>query len=155
MYYPLPETNIFAPENPWLEDEFPFGARPLFRGENVSFRGCSVRMFDVAYIFSAVSSHIRCIFDFQGYVLLQVQRNHWNFEPQDAAGDAQDETQEMIQEDILKRSASKTAQTIWAMKKRAPGCLLYKGDEILPRFIGIIMNHEIWIPMNQPVFKGK
>ncbi len=33
----LPETNM-APENQWLEDEFPFGARPIFRGENVSFR---------------------------------------------------------------------------------------------------------------------
>ena len=31
---PLPETNSkFAPENGWLEDEFPFGARPIFRGE--------------------------------------------------------------------------------------------------------------------------
>ena len=28
----LPETNI-APENGWLEDEFVFGARPIFRGE--------------------------------------------------------------------------------------------------------------------------
>ena len=27
----LPETNIFAPENWWLEDSFPFGAfRPIF-----------------------------------------------------------------------------------------------------------------------------
>ena len=37
----LPETNIFAPENGWLEDEFPFGFRPIFRcenDENVSFR---------------------------------------------------------------------------------------------------------------------
>jgi len=23
--FTLPETNIFAPENGWLEDEFPFG----------------------------------------------------------------------------------------------------------------------------------
>ena len=37
----LPETNIFALENVWLEDEFPFGARPIFRGENVSFRECN------------------------------------------------------------------------------------------------------------------
>ena len=29
----LPETNIFAPENCWLKDEFPFGARPIFMGE--------------------------------------------------------------------------------------------------------------------------
>ena len=34
----LPETNI-APENGWLEDDpFLFGIRPIFRGENVSFR---------------------------------------------------------------------------------------------------------------------
>ena len=31
--YTLPETNI-SPENGWLEDEFPFGARPIFRGVN-------------------------------------------------------------------------------------------------------------------------
>ena len=30
--FTLPETNI-APENGWLEEEFPFGARPIFRGE--------------------------------------------------------------------------------------------------------------------------
>ena len=28
----LPETNM-APESGWLEDEFPFGFRPIFRGE--------------------------------------------------------------------------------------------------------------------------
>ena len=28
----LLETNM-APENGWLEDELPFGARPIFRGE--------------------------------------------------------------------------------------------------------------------------
>ena len=28
----LPETNI-VPEKGWLGDEFPFGARPIFRGE--------------------------------------------------------------------------------------------------------------------------
>ena len=40
MYKPcntLPETNI-APENAWLDDEFPFGFRPIFRGRTVSFR---------------------------------------------------------------------------------------------------------------------
>ena len=26
----LPETNIFAPENWWLEDEFPFGMAYIF-----------------------------------------------------------------------------------------------------------------------------
>ena len=33
----LPKTNI-APETLGLEDEFPFGFRPIFRCENVSFR---------------------------------------------------------------------------------------------------------------------
>ena len=33
----LPETNIFAPENGWLEDEFPFG-KAYFQGRTVSFR---------------------------------------------------------------------------------------------------------------------
>ena len=37
----LPETNIFEPENGWLEYGcFLFGFRPLFRCENVSFREC-------------------------------------------------------------------------------------------------------------------
>ena len=31
----LPETNM-APENEWLEDEFPFGFRPIFRAFAVS-----------------------------------------------------------------------------------------------------------------------
>ena len=30
--YTLPETNI-APENGWLEDDFPFGAQPIFSCE--------------------------------------------------------------------------------------------------------------------------
>ena len=34
----LPETDI-APENGWLEDEFPFGMAQ-FQGPTVSFRGC-------------------------------------------------------------------------------------------------------------------
>jgi len=29
----LPETNNIAPENGWLEDVFPSGARPIFRCE--------------------------------------------------------------------------------------------------------------------------
>ena len=29
----LPKTNI-APENGWLEDYFPFGARPIFRAKS-------------------------------------------------------------------------------------------------------------------------
>ena len=33
----LPETNIFAPENGWLEDEFPFGMAHL-QVRTVSFR---------------------------------------------------------------------------------------------------------------------
>ena len=32
----LPETNM-APESGWLEDEFPFGSRPIFRGELLVF----------------------------------------------------------------------------------------------------------------------
>ena len=38
----LPETNIFAPENGWLEYSFPFGFQPIFSRElAVSFRECS------------------------------------------------------------------------------------------------------------------
>ena len=37
----LPETNI-APENGWLEDDVPFGARPIFRGELLNFGGVEV-----------------------------------------------------------------------------------------------------------------
>ncbi len=33
----LPETNIFAPENQWLEDEFPFGMAHL-QVQTVGFR---------------------------------------------------------------------------------------------------------------------
>ena len=33
-----PKFNI-APENCWLEDEFPFGSKPIFRGELLNFRG--------------------------------------------------------------------------------------------------------------------
>ena len=35
------------------------------------------------------------------------------------------------------------------------GCLACIGDEILPNYIGIIINHEIRIPINQPGFNGK
>ena len=35
----LPETNIFVPENCWLEDELPFGMA-YFQGRTVSFREC-------------------------------------------------------------------------------------------------------------------
>ena len=34
----LPETNIIAPENGWLEDDFPWFS-PIFRGEIRSFQG--------------------------------------------------------------------------------------------------------------------
>ena len=40
------------------------------------------------------------------------------------------------------------------MKKRAPGCLGFIGDEQLPSYLGIIINHEIRIPINQPGFHG-
>ena len=36
-----------------------------------------------------------------------------------------------------------------AMKKRAPGCLGFIGDDILPN-AGITINHEIRIPIQQP-----
>ena len=39
----------------------------------------------------------------------------------------------------------------WAMKKKVPGCLVYIGGEILPSYIGIIISHEIRIPIDQPV----
>ena len=35
--------------------------------------------------------------------------------------------------------------------EKIPGWLGYIGDEILPSYIGIIINHEIRIPINQPV----
>ena len=35
-------------------------------------------------------------------------------------------------------------------EKRAPGWLGFIGDEILSSYIGIIINHEIRIPRNQP-----
>jgi len=34
----LPETNMFAPKNGWLECYFFLLGRPIFSGENVSFR---------------------------------------------------------------------------------------------------------------------
>ena len=39
-------------------------------------------------------------------------------------------------------------------EKRAPGWLGYIGDEILPSYIGIIINH-CKDPIKQPVFHGK
>ena len=35
-------------------------------------------------------------------------------------------------------------------EKRAPGCLGYIGDDILPSYVGIIVNNEIRIPIQQP-----
>ena len=35
--------------------------------------------------------------------------------------------------------------------KLAPGCLGYIGDEMLPSSVGIAINHEIRIPLKQPV----
>ena len=37
--FALPETNIFAPENGWLEYQFAFGMA-YFQGRAVSFREC-------------------------------------------------------------------------------------------------------------------
>ena len=39
--------------------------------------------------------------------------------------------------------------------KKNPGWLGYIGDEILPRYIVIIMNHDIRIPTSHPGFNGK
>ena len=39
--------------------------------------------------------------------------------------------------------------------ERNPGWLGYIGDEILPSYIGIIISHEIRIPINQPGFQWK
>ena len=36
-----------APENCWLEDEFPFGSKPIFRGRTVKFPGCLAKFFGV------------------------------------------------------------------------------------------------------------
>ena len=44
----IPETNI-APENGWLEDEFPFGARPVFR-DYVSFREGIIHFKKLGYL---------------------------------------------------------------------------------------------------------
>ena len=39
----LPETNIFGPENGWLESYFPFGMA-YFQGRTVSFREGNTNM---------------------------------------------------------------------------------------------------------------
>ena len=36
-----------------------------------------------------------------------------------------------------------------------PGCLGYIRDEILPNYMGIIIDHEIRILIKQPVFQWK
>ena len=40
LYHAIPSLKLTAkaPENEWLEYSFPFGARPIFSGEHVSFR---------------------------------------------------------------------------------------------------------------------
>ena len=40
---------------------------------------------------------------------------------------------------------------IWAMKKKHGFFLGYTGDDKLPSYMGIIINHEIRIPIKQPV----
>ena len=49
----LPETNIFAPENGWLKDSFPFGFRPIFRGY-VSFRECNGGLVQRIFLFKYI-----------------------------------------------------------------------------------------------------
>ena len=56
--FTLSETNIFAPENGWLEDDpFLLGSRPIFRGEiAVSFReGISRRKWWDVHLFFVVA----------------------------------------------------------------------------------------------------
>ena len=49
--FTLPETNIFAPENGWLEYSFSFGAQPIFRGKlAVSFRECTPSPVDSLFL---------------------------------------------------------------------------------------------------------
>ncbi len=43
----LPSKTTMSPENQWLEDEFPFAARPMFTGY-VSFREC-IFLFDLLF----------------------------------------------------------------------------------------------------------
>ena len=45
--------------------------------------------------------------------------------------------------------------TAQVSNEKNPGCLVYIGDKKLPSYIGILINHEIRIPINQPVFHGK
>ena len=47
------------------------------------------------------------------------------------------------------------AEFTGAMKKNLVGCLIYVGDDILPSYMGIIINHDIRIPITQPGFNGK
>ena len=47
-------------------------------------------------------------------------------------------------------------QAVHLSEKRAPGCSRYIGEGIiLPDYVGIIINHQIRIPIKQPVFHGK
>ena len=46
-------------------------------------------------------------------------------------------------------------QTYLSHEKKAPGCLGYIGDEILPRYEGITINHEIKTTIQQAGFTGK
>ena len=40
-------------------------------------------------------------------------------------------------------------------EKRAPGCLGFVGDDILPMlYRDYFINHDVRIPTNQPVFHG-
>ena len=47
--------------------------------------------------------------------------------------------------------------TCGSHEKRAPGWarVIFRGWNFLPSYIGILINHEIRIPINQPVFHGK
>ena len=47
----LPETNIFAPKNGWLEYYFPIGGSAYFQGRTVSFREGNPHVFHLNKLF--------------------------------------------------------------------------------------------------------
>ena len=65
-----PKFNI-ASENQWLEVYFPFGARPIFRGELLNLQGVIL----LVSVFFGCSDVVPCfgIFKFEGIVGSDVQ----------------------------------------------------------------------------------
>ena len=55
----LPKTNIFAPENQWLEGEFSFGFQPIFRGElAVSFKEGNIPNSNTSWWFQPICKNM-------------------------------------------------------------------------------------------------